>query len=202
MRFSSFQAALVAVAVSTLFAGCAPQAPPKTCATSGIGRVGGPISLVDTKGVAVTEADFADKPTLLYFGFASCPDICPTSLLTVRTALDARKANAKPVNVALVTVDPERDTPEVLGQYVATEAFPEGLRGLTGTPAQTKAVSDAFKVYAQRREDPGSAGVYVYDHTSLFYLMDRAWKPLAIFPSEMPPADMASCIDFALANAR
>ncbi len=202
MRSSTFRAVLTAAFLATIFSGCAQQAAPKTCATSGIERVGGPISLVDSGGVAVTQADFADKPTLLYFGFAHCPDVCPTSLQAARAGLDVRKRGAAPLNVALVTVDPERDTPELLARYVVNDAFPVGLRGLTGTPEQTRAAADAFKVYAQRRDDPGSAAGYVFDHTSMFYLMDRAWRPLAIFPSEMPPADMASCIDHALAKAR
>ncbi len=202
MRSSPCRAALTAALLVTVFSGCAPQvAAPKTCATSGIERVGGPISLVDSSGAAVTQADFADKPTLLYFGFANCPDICPTSLQAARAALDARKPGAKPLNVALVTVDPLRDTPELLARYVVNDAFPVGLRGLTGTPEQTKAATDVFKVYAQRRDDPTSAAGYVYDHTSMFYLMDRNWRPLAVFPSEMPPADMAICIDHALAKA-
>ena len=201
MNAASFHAGVTAAALVAIFSGCAQQAPPRTCATSGIERVGGPIALVDSGGAAVTEADFADKPTLLYFGFAHCPDICPTSLQAARAAFDARKQNAQPLNVALITVDPERDTPAMLAQYVVNDAFPAGLRGLTGTQEQTKAASDAFKVYAQRREDPGSAAGYVYDHTSMFYLMDRRWRPLAVFPSDLSPAGMAACIDHALAKA-
>ena len=94
-----------------------------------------------------------------------------------------------------------RDTPESLSRYVANDAFPPGLRGLTGTSAQTKAAADAFKVYAQRRDDPGSAAGYAFDHTSLLYLMDRRWRAAAIFPSDLPPADMAACLDYALAKA-
>lgn len=203
MRSSIVRAAVTAALLVTTFSGCTQEvAAPRTCATSGIERVGGPISLVDSRGKAVTQADFADKPTLLYFGFANCPDVCPTSLQAARAALDARKPGAVPLNVALVTVDPERDTPELLGRYVVNDAFPVGLRGLTGTLAQTKAATDAFKVYAQRRDDPGSAAGYVFDHTSMFYLMDPAWRPLAIFPSEMPPSDMARCIDHALAKGQ
>ena len=193
--------AIVLAALSV--SGCAREAAlPKTCATTGIERVGGPISLVDEHGRPVTQADFADKPTLLYFGFANCPDVCPTSLQALRVGLEARKKGAAPLNVALVTVDPERDTPEILARYVANDAFPVALRGLTGTPAQAKAAQEAFKVFAQRRDDPGSAAGYAFDHTSMFYLMDRRWRPVAIFPSEMQPAEMAACIEGALAKAR
>lgn len=183
-------------------AACAPGRPPlpKTCAISGIDRVGGPISLVDSGGGAITEAAFAGKPTLIYFGFANCPDICPTSLQAAALALASRPADAPPVNTALITLDPARDTPEVLARYVATEVFPPGLKGLTGDAAQIEAAKTAFKVYASRREDPGSAAEYVIDHSSLFYLMDANWRPAAVFPSEMPPADMAACIDHATAK--
>lgn len=194
---------MVAVALVALGLGsCAPApALPKACATSGIERIGGPISLVDEHGRAVTQADFAGKPTVLYFGFANCPDVCPTSLQALRVALEKRAKGAAALNVALVTVDPARDTPEVLARYVASPAFPPGLKGLTGAPAQTKAAADAFKVFAQRRDDPGSAAGYSFDHTSMLYLMSREWRPLALFPSEMAPADMAMCIDGALAKA-
>jgi protein SCO1/2 len=200
----SLRAAAVAALVSLFPVACAPaaKAPPARCATSGIQRVGGPISLIDQTGRAVTEADFADRPTVLYFGFANCPDICPTSLQTLRAAFDARPGGAPDVNVALVTLDPERDTPDVLSRYVSSDAFPKGLKGLTGTPAQVDAAAAAFKVLHQKREEQGSAVGYVIDHSSLFYVMDRAWKPLAIFPSEMSPADMSACLDAALGRSK
>ncbi|MDZ4777977.1 MAG: SCO family protein [Alphaproteobacteria bacterium] len=201
---SSLRAAAIAALISVFPVACAPavKAPPARCATSGIQRVGGPISLVDQTGRAVTEADFADRPTVLYFGFANCPDICPTSLQTLRAAFDARSGGAPDVNVALVTLDPERDTTEILARYVSSDAFPKGLKGLTGTPAQIDAAAAAFKVLHQKREEQGSAVGYVIDHSSLFYVMDRAWKPIAIFPSEMTPADMSACLDAAMAGAK
>jgi protein SCO1/2 len=195
---------LLFLAAFSVLAACAPAGPalPKACAISGLERVGGPIALVDETGRAVTQADFADKPTLLYFGFANCPDVCPTALQTLRAMQDARGADATPINVALVTVDPERDTPEVLAQYVASPAFPAGLKGLGGTPEQVRAAADAFKVYAQRRDDPQSAAGYVVDHSRLLYLMDRQWRTAAMFQDSMPPADMAACVDHALAKRR
>lgn len=181
---------------------CTPaaKAPPGRCATAGIDRVGGPIDLVEASGKAVTQAEFAGTPTLLYFGFANCPDICPTSLQTLRAALDARDPKAAPVRSALITLDPARDTPEVMARYVSSEAFPKGLVGLTGSDAQIEAAAAAFKVLHQKREEKGSAIGYVVDHSSLFYLMSADWKPEAVFPSDLPPEDMAACIDAALAK--
>jgi protein SCO1/2 len=189
------------LALCCLVLGCAPTPPlPARCAVSGLEKIGGPIALVDEGGRAVTEADFADRPTLLYFGFANCPDVCPTALQAMRLALEARPASAPPLSVAMVTVDPARDTPEVLSQYVASAAFPAGLKGLGGTPEQIRAATDAFKVYAQRRDDPASGAGYVVDHSRMLYLMDRDWRAAAVFPDSMPPAEMAACIDHALAK--
>ncbi|KAF0178608.1 MAG: electron transporter SCO1/SenC [Alphaproteobacteria bacterium] len=180
---------------------CTPAAKaPETCATTGINRVGGPISLVDQTGKAVTQSDFIGQPTLLYFGFANCPDICPTSLQTLRAAMDSRAADAPAVRTVLVSLDPERDTPEVLARYVSSDAFPKGLIGLGGSVEQIDAAASAFKVLHQKREEPDSAVGYVIDHSSLFYLMGPDWRPKAIFPSSMPPADMAACIDAGLAG--
>lgn len=180
---------------------CSPAAKaPAACATTGINRVGGPISLVDQAGKAVTQSDFVGRPTLLYFGFANCPDICPTSLQTLRAALDARAAGAPEVRTVLVSLDPERDTPGVLARYVSSDAFPKGLIGLGGSVGQVDAAADAFKVLHQKRQEPGSAVGYVIDHSSLFYLMGPDWRPKAIFPSSMSPAEMAACIDAGLAG--
>ncbi len=198
-RFLRRAAAIGAMVLS--LGACTPAVKtPESCATTGINRVGGPISLVDQTGKAVTQSDFVGQPTLLYFGFANCPDICPTSLQALRAAMDARPADAPAIRTVLVSLDPERDTPEVLTRYVSSDAFPKGLIGLGGTVAQVDAAAGAFKVLHQKREEPGSAVGYVIDHSSLFYLMGSDWRPKAVFPSSMPPAEMAACIDAGLAG--
>lgn len=202
MKISNSARSIAAAAFIALVPGaCSPAAKaPATCATTGINRVGGPISLVDQTGKAVTQSDFVGQPTLLYFGFANCPDICPTSLQALRAAMDSRAADAPAVRTVLVSLDPERDTPEVLSRYVSSDAFPKGLIGLSGTVAQVDAAADAFKVLHQKRAEPGSAVDYVIDHSSLFYLMGADWRPKAVFPSSLPPAEMAACIDAGLAG--
>jgi protein SCO1/2 len=117
------------------------------------------------------------------------------ALQTLDAALGEKAGD---VQTALISVDPERDTPEALRTYVANEAFPAGLVGLTGTAEQVDAVADSFKILRQRRRDEGSALGYTIDHSSYFYLMDRNWRTAAVFPSEMAPEDMAACIDRAL----
>lgn len=193
---------LIAVSLAAALAACAPQqaAVPRTCAISGLEKVGGPIALVDEAGKPVTKAAFAGRPTLLYFGFASCPDVCPTALQTLAKALETRPAGATPITVALISVDPGRDTPEKLAQYVSSDAFPPGTRGFTGTQAQIDAAKTAFRAYASRRDTPESAMGYVMDHSSLFYLMDGQWRIRALFPSSLAPADMAACVDAGLAK--
>lgn len=196
-----------AMALVALLAACAPAereaetaAVPAGCITDPPEQIGGPISLVDKTGAPVTQAQFAGKPTLVYFGFAFCPDICPMSLQTARAAFEALGPEGETVQSALITLDPERDTPEVIGRYAATEVFPTGLVGLTGTPEQTAAAAKAFRVGWRKSQIAGSAADYVIDHTSFFYLMSSEWRPLAMYPSSLSPSDAAQCMRLGLAK--
>jgi cytochrome oxidase Cu insertion factor (SCO1/SenC/PrrC family) len=194
MRKKLVAALLLAAAVSACGRG-ADEAVSARCVVGGLESVGGPFALQDHTGRAVTQADFSSKPTLLYFGFASCPDVCPMALQTARAALEERPADAPPVQVALVTLDPERDTQDKLSQYVESEAFPPGTIGLRGDRAAVDAAARTFRVLHRRNEDEGGALGYSIDHSSFFYLMDRNWRTLALFPSELPPTEIAACID-------
>jgi len=161
--------------------------------TSGQAQVGGPFTLVDHTGRSVTEADFAGRPMLIYFGFTYCPDVCPFSLQIMDAALeqlpDEKAAEFQPI---LISVDPERDTPEALSQYVSSPAFPENLVGLTGTPEQVRAAADAYRVYFARGEDDGTQADYLMDHSSLIYLMDRDGAFVEVFPHGAEPARIAA----------
>jgi protein SCO1 len=174
---------------------------PQQCNIGVFDKIGGPIDLIDQTGASATPASFTEKPTLLYFGFASCPDICPQSLSKAAAALDMRPPGAPAIQTALISLDPARDTPATLSAYVASGGFPAGLKGLTGTQAQVDAAQKAFAVYGVRVEQPESALRYVIDHSSNFYLLDVKWKTIAVFPSTLAPADMATCIDRALTEA-
>jgi protein SCO1/2 len=173
---------------------------PQQCNIGSFDKIGGPINLIDQTGAGVTQARFTDRPTLVYFGFANCPDICPMSLTSAGAALEMRGAGAQPVRTALISVDPERDTPEVLARFAASGGFPEDFIALTGEPAYIDAAKRAFAVYAEKVALKDSALNYVVDHSSNFYLMDVDWKTVAIFPSTLRPNDMATCIDRALAQ--
>ena len=134
----------------------------------GAGAIGGPFELIDETGAAVTDADIITEPSILYFGYTFCPDVCP--LDTMRNAqavyeLEDRGISATPI---FISVDPERDTPEVVGVFA--ENFHEKMIGLTGTDEQVAAASRAYKTYYRRHEDDGS-GFYLIDHSTFSYLV-------------------------------
>jgi protein SCO1/2 len=147
--------------------------------STGKALVGGPFTLVDHTGKTVTEKDFRGRYMLVYFGFTHCPDVCPTGLQVMAAALDKVGAKADQVTPILITVDPERDTPEQLASYVPS--FSPRLVGLTGSPEQVAAALKAYRVYAKKVEDPKSAAGFTFDHTSLLYLMDRNGEYIAHF---------------------
>jgi protein SCO1/2 len=140
-------------------------------------------------GARVTEADFKGQPTLIYFGFTYCPDVCPMTLQTVAAAYRKLPEGTERPQTLLISVDPGRDTPEALATYVANKAFPEGLQGLTGTEAEIRAAADAFKADYSRVEQPGSLAEYTMDHTSLLYLMDEEWKLKTLYSSRGKKVD-------------
>jgi protein SCO1/2 len=152
--------------------------------STGKALVGGPFSLVDHTGKAVTEQGFRGRYMLVYFGFTHCPDVCPSGLQVMAAALDKAGAKAEQIMPLLITVDPERDTPEQLASYVPS--FHPRLVGLTGTPEQVAAALKAYRVYAKRVDDPKSSAGYTFDHTSLIYLMDRNGEYIAHFTHATP----------------
>jgi protein SCO1/2 len=171
-----------------------PAAPPQNCILSGAEEVGGPIALLDTHGAVVTEADFAGAPTVIYFGFTHCPDVCPTSLYALAEALSA--PGGYDVQPVFITVDPQRDTPEVMAAYVRTDGFPAGLTGLTGSTEQIEAAKAAFHVYASRAPGSEASGdTYNVDHTSLAYVLDGQWRVRSIIRTTgATPEQYAQCI--------
>ncbi len=139
-------------------------------AQEGSALIGGPFTLVDASGKTVTNRTYAGKYMLVYFGYTHCPDMCPTGLMLISNALGQldEKTRAKIVPI-FVTLDPERDTPAVMGDYV--RHFGSGLVGLTGSPQQIKQVAEAYKVYYSKVENEGSALGYLIDHSGYMYLM-------------------------------
>jgi len=131
-------------------------------------EIGGPFTLTGTDGEPVSSADLAGKPRAMFFGFTHCPDICPTTLFEAAGWLEALGPAADDLNVLFVTVDPERDTPEVMEEYVG--AFDDRIIGLTGDPETIDAVVKDYRVYA--RKVPLDEGGYTMDHSASVLLFD------------------------------
>ncbi|WP_300377989.1 SCO family protein [Henriciella sp.] len=166
-----------------------------TCTTRAYEEIGGPFTLTNQDGERVTEEEFKGEPTLIYFGFTYCPDICPGTLVGIRNAYEALPDDVEPPQTLLISVDPERDTPEALAKYVSSNAFPDNLVGLTGSAEEIASVADEFFVGYDRIETPESAAEYTMDHTSLLYLMDEDWKLKTFFAEgDSNPDDMATCL--------
>jgi protein SCO1/2 len=150
--------------------------------------VGGPFRLVDQNGQSVSDADLKGKPSLIFFGFTHCPDVCPTTLFEVSEILGRMGDDAKRVNALFVTVDPERDTQEKIKDYLSS--FHPRLRGLTGDAAAIAAIEKAYRVYAKKV--PLEGGGYTMDHTALVYLMDKDGRFVAPFNMRRTPEDAAA----------
>ena len=150
--------------------------------------IGGPFQLTDQAGAAVTEASLQGKPTLIFFGFTHCPDICPTALFEMSEILRAMGKDADRVNAYFISVDPERDNRQAMQDYLSS--FDPHLKGLTGDPEAISKVLSAYRVYAKKV--PLKDGDYTMDHTALTYLMDRDGKFVAPFNLNRKPEEAAA----------
>lgn len=158
----------------------------------GQATIGGPFSLVDHTGKRVTEQNFRGRYMLVYFGFTFCPDVCPAGLQVAAAALDKLGAKAERVTPVFVTVDPERDTPAQLANYVSS--FHPRLVGLTGTPEEVQAVARAYRVYYRKVKDERSSAAYTVDHTSILYLMDPQGRFVTHFTHATPVDTIAATL--------
>ncbi|MFG1358978.1 SCO family protein [Xanthobacter pseudotagetidis] len=174
-------AAVLLVAVGLLLPSPAPTG-------QGVAAVGGPFTLVDQNGTTTTEAALKGKPTLIFFGFTHCPDVCPTALFEMSEIFAALGPDADKLQAFFVSVDPERDTPEVLKSYLGS--FAPQLRGLSGTPEQVAAIKKAYRVYS--RKVPLTGDDYTMDHTAVVYLMDKTGTFAAPFNAKRPAAEAAA----------
>jgi protein SCO1/2 len=150
--------------------------------------IGGPFQLTDQNGKAVTDKDLKGKPTLIFFGYTHCPDVCPTSLFEMSEVLRAMGKDADKVNAVFISVDPARDTPATMKDYLSS--FDPHLEGLSGDPAETAKVITSFRVYAKKV--PTKDGDYTMDHTALIYLMDRDGRFVSPFNLKRSPEEAAT----------
>jgi len=176
--------ALVAAAAVTLLL----PAPPAQVA-SGTAAVGGPFRLVDENATPVTEKVLEGKPSLVFFGFTHCPDVCPTALYEISEIFTALGPDADKAQAFFMTVDPERDTPAVMKSYIGS--FAPQVHALTGSPDAVEAMKKAYRVYS-RKVPLATAGDYTMDHTAIIYLMDKKGQFVAPFNVKRPPEEAAA----------
>ena len=162
--------------------------------TSGKALVGGPFALVDRTGKTVTDQDFRGSYMLVFFGFTHCPDICPAELQVMAAALDELGPKAEKVVPIFITLDPERDTPEVTGDYVKN--FGKNFVGLTGSPEAIAEAAKAYRVAYSKFVPEGQQGSenYSVDHSALVYLMGPDGKYMTHFPYGTPAQKMSETL--------
>jgi protein SCO1/2 len=155
--------------------------------------IGGPFALTDQHGQTVRWSDFRGRYPIVYFGYTYCPDICPTdvqrTIQGIKLFAKDHPAAATRLQPIFITVDPDRDTPKVLGQF--TSAFSDKLIGLTGTPEQIAAAAKEFGVYYEKQK-PEANGAYLVGHSSVTYLFGPDGKPIATLPTDIGPEAIAA----------
>ncbi|NIY79351.1 MAG: SCO family protein [Rhodobacteraceae bacterium] len=156
--------------------------------SGGAGAIGGPFELVREDGVTVTDKDVFTKPTILYFGYTFCPDVCPLDNMRNADALRILDERGYDAQTAFISIDPERDTPEVVNEF--TSLFHDNMIGLTGSPEQVKAASMAYKTYYKKQED-GDPEYYLVDHSTFTYLVFPEIGFVDFFKRDDTPEQMA-----------
>ena len=150
--------------------------------------VGGPFRLTDQNGKTITDQDLKGHPSLVFFGFTHCPEVCPTTLFDISEILNKLGPDASKVNAVFITVDPERDSPAMLKDYLAS--FNPRLVGVGGDAEQLAAVAKAYRVYYKKV--PTKDGDYTMDHTAIVYLMDKNGQFVAPFSLKRKPEEAAA----------
>ena len=188
--------ALIAVTV-VLASRPAPGLRPGEVVSTGEAKIGGPFQLVDQNGRPVDESMLEGKWSLVFFGFTYCPDYCPTTL----QVLDATKQRlgdaAEDLQIVFISIDPERDTPQALKDYLSTDGFPEGVIGLTGTPEQVRAAADAYRALYEK---VGEGEAYTMNHSLTIYLMGPDGRFRSALGHDLGPANAARIIEQAMAR--
>ena len=159
--------------------------------STGRADVGGPFRLTGADGKPVSDTDFRGRYMLIYFGYSFCPDVCPTTLAVMAQALDKMGSDASRIVPVFISIDPERDTPNVLGEYM--KAFGPRFIGLTGSNEQISRVEKAYRVYAVKKPlDPANPQRgYGMDHSSVIYLMGPDGRMISFYDEAISPDDLA-----------
>ncbi|MEP2658026.1 MAG: SCO family protein [Sedimentitalea sp.] len=167
----------------------------KVCRASqiagGSDQIGGPFELVNSQGETVTDKDVVTEPTLIYFGYTFCPDVCPLDVARNAEAIDILEERGKSVTPVFISIDPARDTPEVVGDFAGN--LHERMIGLTGSPGQVKAASQTFKTYYKAH--PAEDDYYLVDHSTFSYLVLPEHGFVEFFRRDMSPEAIADSIE-------
>ncbi|MCM2562004.1 SCO family protein [Lutimaribacter sp. EGI FJ00015] len=156
----------------------------------GTSQIGGPFTLIDETGQTVTDKDVIDQPTLLYFGYAFCPDVCPLDNARNAEAIEILEQRDIMVKPVFISVDPERDSPELLADF--TDNLHPRMLGLTGTPEQVKAASQAYRTYYKKQEpEEGDEEYYLIDHSTFSYLAFPDEGFVEFFKRDLSPEQLA-----------
>ena len=158
----------------------------------GAAEIGGPFTLTDHTGERVSSADLVDGPTLIYFGYTFCPDVCPVDVAVMASVTDLLAEKGIEVTPVFITVDPARDTPEQMAYY-ADAMHPE-MVGLTGSEDDVRAAADAYKAYYEKVELEDSAAGYLMNHTTFTYLVTPEGVQ-AVFRNKFPPEEIANAVE-------
>lgn len=148
--------------------------------------LGNNFTLTDSNGNTITEADIRSKPSIIFFGFTMCPESCPTTLINLDRWLTALGPKADKLGIWFVTVDPERDTPEVLHNYLSN--FNNKIIGISGDPEKVHEMVDSFNIVAEKV--PGTDGNYTYNHTAAIFLLKEGGKLAGVIPYELENNDI------------
>ena len=170
---------------------------PGEVVSTGQADVGGPFQLVDHNGRPVDESMLEGKWSLVFFGFTYCPDFCPTTLAALEATKQRLGDKARDLQIVFISVDPERDTPQALKDYLSSDGFPEGVIGLTGTPEQVRTAADAYRAYYQK---VGEGEGYTMNHSLTVYLMGPDGTFRTAVAEELGPERSAAIIERAMAR--
>lgn len=179
--------ATLGVASAMVLAGCSSDEPEFLGSNISGTSLGSKLSMVDDNGQPRTLADYRDKVVVVFFGFTQCPDVCPTAMSQLAHAMELLGEDAKKVQILMVSVDPERDTPEILNAYV--KAFNPSFVGLTGTPEQLAATAKSFRAYYSKVAGP-TPDSYTMDHGSSFYILDQTGEARVLLRGDVPAEEL------------
>ncbi|MGQ3040143.1 MAG: SCO family protein [Brevundimonas sp.] len=197
-----FAGACVAIAaalavVTIVVVGRQDAAAPGVVSSTGQPQVGGPFQLVNQDGRTVDQTMLDGRWSLVFFGFTYCPDYCPTTLTSLEATKQQMGAKADDLQIVFISVDPERDTPQALKDYLSTDGFPQGVIGLTGTPGQVRAAADAYRAMYQK---VGEGEGYTMNHSLTVYLMGPDGKFRTAVAHDLGPERAAQVIERAMAR--